>query len=379
MFFGWLIPNIELKVADTPEAREALARFRYSIYVEDGGWDGRSVDHEGRRVVDALDDSPFATQLYVGELDDIQGTVRMLSFPPGQMPEDMRERYATDLLPHGDRLTLHEFGRFAIRRDKRGGLLYPGMARAAFLFAARLAPIGLGLLVCRPHLVRHYRKLGFRPYGAAPQRGAAGLTVPLVLVPWDVDYLDAMGAIIAREARRAYRHLSTPDLRDFAAALDADNQHIILESRRVLQEVEEAVMGPAPTQPAHGLPAKTVRMLVEKGFLMELGPGEHLMTQGMQEHEVYHLLEGRCEVLVDGARVAEVGPGQTLGELASVLEHRRRTATVRTLEPVRALVLSPPALRKLNQREPDAAFAVMSLLLRTMAGRLEATTRQLVA
>lgn len=59
-----------------------------------------------------------------------------------------------------------------------------------------------------------------------------------------------------------------------------------------------------------------------------LAEGETLMVQGTVGDEVSLILDGVCDVEVDGAIVAEIGPGGIVGERA-VLEHGIRTATVR--------------------------------------------------
>jgi hypothetical protein len=55
-----------------------------------------------------------------------------------------------------------------------------------------------------------------------------------------------------------------------------------------------------------------------------------LCAQGDEGDELYLLLDGVLEVLVDGERLAEIGPGAVLGERA-LLEGGRRTSTLRAL------------------------------------------------
>jgi len=66
---------------------------------------------------------------------------------------------------------------------------------------------------------------------------------------------------------------------------------------------------------------------------------------------MYLLLDGVLSVEVDGAAVAQVGPGAVLGERA-LLEGGRRTATLRALTPCKVAAasgadLSPEALSEL--------------------------------
>jgi hypothetical protein len=65
--------------------------------------------------------------------------------------------------------------------------------------------------------------------------------------------------------------------------------------------------------------------------------GANLTEQGAPGDEVYLLLDGVLDVIVDGDPVAEVGPGAILGERA-VLERGARTATLQALTKCRVAV-----------------------------------------
>ena len=81
--------------------------------------------------------------------------------------------------------------------------------------------------------------------------------------------------------------------------------------------------------------------------------GQPLLEQGALGTELYLLLDGVLAVEVDGAVVAEVGPGAVLGERAA-LEQGRRTATLRAITGchvavARAEDLDPAALTELAE------------------------------
>jgi len=75
----------------------------------------------------------------------------------------------------------------------------------------------------------------------------------------------------------------------------------------------------------------------QKPTIRRLAVGETLCEQGDPGHELYLLLDGVLEVLVDGAQVAEVAPGAVLGERA-LLEGGKRTSTLRAVTPCRVAV-----------------------------------------
>jgi CRP-like cAMP-binding protein len=74
-----------------------------------------------------------------------------------------------------------------------------------------------------------------------------------------------------------------------------------------------------------------------KPEIRQLGKGSTLTEQGREGAELYLVLDGMLEVAVDGAPVAEVGPGAILGERA-ILEGGVRTSTLKALTPVRGAV-----------------------------------------
>jgi CRP-like cAMP-binding protein len=78
--------------------------------------------------------------------------------------------------------------------------------------------------------------------------------------------------------------------------------------------------------------------LLEHGAWVTLGPDEQLMRQGDPGDAFYAIRSGQVEVVRDGRRSRVLGPGSHVGEVALLLDVPR-TATVRTITPVRAFRL----------------------------------------
>jgi cyclic nucleotide-binding protein len=74
-----------------------------------------------------------------------------------------------------------------------------------------------------------------------------------------------------------------------------------------------------------------------------LRPGETLVEQGDEGGEVFLLFDGILTVETGGLEVAELGPGAVVGEMALV-DHGRRTATLRALTPCRIAVVPPEGI-----------------------------------
>lgn len=86
---------------------------------------------------------------------------------------------------------------------------------------------------------------------------------------------------------------------------------------------------------------------------LKVPEGKHLVDQGDYSYELFAIEEGTAEVLRDGARVAELGPGDFFGEMG-VLERAQRNATVISTSPMKMLTLSHWDVSRLKKQSPDA-------------------------
>jgi Cyclic nucleotide-binding domain len=81
-----------------------------------------------------------------------------------------------------------------------------------------------------------------------------------------------------------------------------------------------------------------------------LAPSETLVRQGEPGDELFVVVDGVLDVEVDGAVVAQAGPGAVLGELA-VLEGGTRTATLRAVTACRVAVLAGDQISRYELQE----------------------------
>jgi len=99
------------------------------------------------------------------------------------------------------------------------------------------------------------------------------------------------------------------------------------DSEAVITEVESALERELSHELMHG--AETPKP-------GRLEAGETLVEQGDKGEELFLLLDGMLDVIVDGDVVAELGPGAIVGERALV-EDGIRTATLRTATPAKVV------------------------------------------
>ena len=370
-----------VQIASTSAELEAIYRLRYDVYVKEKGWVDCGEDHERRRLADTYDATTSARQLYVGALADLKGTARLLVFDAGHVPAKWVDMYGLDRFPGVDRLRVAEVGRFAIRKDCRGGAVMPALILFGFNHLIGPDKVDLIFCECRPSMVRHYRKMGFRPYSAPMIRDADGLQVPLVGVPSDAAYLKSVDAIIRDDAARHFRRGGRPplDLAPFQHLFAEDNQRVELESHQVLAAVEDSLQAPDAAVSPDELSPEVFEQATKHGYVLKIEPGDLLVEEGRAEREAYLIVSGELEVLSAGHRIRVLGAGHLFGEMAYFLEDGRRTATVRAVSAARVLVLDRRFLDDLHRDAPDAAYRMLHLIGRSLATRLQAATPTLSA
>lgn len=98
---------------------------------------------------------------------------------------------------------------------------------------------------------------------------------------------------------------------------------------------------------------------------VHLPAGRHLCEQGTIGREAFVIVGGKAEVRRNGRKVATLGPGDCVGELA-LLDHGPRTATVTAVEDIDVLVLGAREFAGILDEVPPIAHK----LLKALAARI---------
>jgi CRP/FNR family transcriptional regulator, cyclic AMP receptor protein len=98
---------------------------------------------------------------------------------------------------------------------------------------------------------------------------------------------------------------------------------------------------------------------------MSVDDGFVLTTQGGPGGECFVIGAGEATVTIDGRAVAEVGPGEPVGEM-SLLDGGRRTATVTATTPMSVYVLSRAEFTSLLAQNPTIDRKIMTILARRL-------------
>lgn len=122
-----------------------------------------------------------------------------------------------------------------------------------------------------------------------------------------------------------------------------------------------------------GLSERQLRQLVKDFSERRVPVGALLAKQGEMSGVAFFVIaEGEAAVIVDGTRVATLGPGDYFGELA-MISQRERIATVQAVTPMRCHTIRFWDFRAFAKKNPD----VMWKLLQHVAGILfEVQSRQ---
>jgi CRP-like cAMP-binding protein len=373
MFERWFTRLERVQVATTPREREAIYRFRYSVYVDELRREVGGVDHAARTVRDATDESPAAVHFYAGTVRDVKGSARTLIYEPGEVPEALAEELSLDLFPNIAELRIAEAGRYMIRPSLRGKLVLPSLARFGYDHVVGERKVDLIFLTCRPPLVRYYRRLGARPFGGRLFQGPDGVEIPMVSVVSDREYFYAVGAINTPQIKKYFGPGRRPpvDTRPFEHLFEADDHYVTLNARLALEQMEQRVSESAGESAVlAALPDHAMDTLASAGLVLDVPAGDAVVEQGRREQEVYLVLDGAFEVVRDGRVIATLGRGDVFGEIAFFRETGVRSATVRALTQAKVVALRRDFLEKLNRKDPDAAFTLLFNLGRVLSERL---------
>lgn len=97
---------------------------------------------------------------------------------------------------------------------------------------------------------------------------------------------------------------------------------------------------------------------------------ESLIRINEKSSDLYVILAGRVIIMTaDGDKLAEVGPGSVLGEMA-LIDDRPRSAEVTCLGITTVARIPSKELRKFMWQNKDIGFIILANLARVLSGRL---------
>jgi CRP/FNR family cyclic AMP-dependent transcriptional regulator len=101
------------------------------------------------------------------------------------------------------------------------------------------------------------------------------------------------------------------------------------------------------------LSEEETRHVAQLAAEVSIEAGKELVREGDYSYDVLAIEEGTARVERDGETVAELGPGDVVGEMG-VLERSQRNATVVATSPMLLVTLTGWDIRRLQRTAPDA-------------------------
>jgi CRP-like cAMP-binding protein len=112
--------------------------------------------------------------------------------------------------------------------------------------------------------------------------------------------------------------------------------------------------------------------VADRSVGLDVEKGRELVSEGSEAREFVVVLDGHAAVSVGGVPIAYLGAGSCFGEM-SLIDGRRRTATVTAASPMRVVVFSREDFLVLLAQEPAFCMRILTMVV----GRLRLANAQL--
>lgn len=103
--------------------------------------------------------------------------------------------------------------------------------------------------------------------------------------------------------------------------------------------------------------------------LLELKPGEVLIQQNASDNDVYLILAGKVDIIVNGRRMRSRGPNDHVGEMAAIEPNQRRSASAVVVEETVVAALTEADFSELASRHPEMYRSIARELARRLLQR----------
>ena len=110
------------------------------------------------------------------------------------------------------------------------------------------------------------------------------------------------------------------------------------------------------------LSRKDLKAVARHADEVDLPSGAKIVEQGRLAYELFVVESGTADVLIDDEVIAQIGPGDVVGEIG-VLKTHTRTATVVATSPITAVVIFGPELTALTESLPGVRAELERLIV----------------
>jgi len=354
----------EVGLAETADEKEAVYRFRYSVYVEEMGRYQGSADHRGRRLVEAEDAHSWT--FYARDGDEVVGTAR-LSWGANGFSDRQIEEYSLipflDELPH-EHLAIGE--RVMVTPAQRGtGLVDELLARRSETAVEH--DVRIQFSACEPHLLSLYLSQGRRTYTHKNINSTeAGYLIPLVVFPQGAEALIGVGQRtetggMAPCVSRILSGGGGAVLSPLMTSADDYSQHL----RAAMHEIEAQEVSAF-----HAFTDEEVERCLARSNVIECAGGDRVLKKGGVARNIFVVLAGTLEARDDDRVVGVLTTGDVFGEMAFLLERPRTLDIYAASDSARVLSLSESTLRRMVTDDPVVAAKLLLNLAKMLCVRI---------
>ena len=111
--------------------------------------------------------------------------------------------------------------------------------------------------------------------------------------------------------------------------------------------------------------------IAETGELIEFASGQNVIEQGAGDRDVYFLLAGKVQIIINGFRLYPREHGELVGEMSAINPHISRSATLEAIEPTVAWRIDHERLAEIGDAHPQ----IWRFIAKELAGRIEQRNR----
>lgn len=330
---------IDVAVATTAEAREAVFRFWYSVYVEEMGRYRSVADHTKRMLHGPEDERSLI--FYATDGDEVVGACRWswgaAGFSDRQISQYQLEPFLRDL-PH-EVMIVGE--RTMVAASHRGGSVYADLGYSTGPLAAELGihPL-LSFGASEPHLVSYYAQFGQRPYAARQW--------------WSEESGYIIPTVFFIQGAEVFGHDPPPCIRDALAGSPSVANAAADGDERYVNALRDALGSEHPGVFA-GMSEDDITRVAARGTLITCAPGDQILRRGGTALNPFVVLSGRLEAHRERGTRATLGVGDLFGESGWLGDQRRQADVFVLDDPSTILALSDRVLRALPETDPLVA------------------------
>jgi len=358
--------SIMVSIAQTPEEKMEVYRFRYRVYIEEMNLQIETANHRIRVVSDELDKN--AILLYAKASGKIIGTQRINIGRIDDFPSDLArflclEKFQNYFSNQHQAFFAYTSKLMVASHYRNSPVLHLLTAKGYELYSKYNVPFNFG--VCNFHLLRLYEQFGCRRYVSSfTAPGYDGILTPFVLLVDDIRHLRAVRSPFYRLARR--KENLENQTADWLYSKFPESFRVInsqLTSTDSLWSLLHTRLGAPPEQSIPLLQGLAItdakKFLSDCGILISCRPGEQITSSTSTSHTL--------KILVSGSLLAKshygfedvmIKPGQGFGAtgMVSPAQYEQDFFAATDTE---VLVLSRLSFERFRLLHPQAADIII--------------------